>query len=74
MKTIIKNTPVDVDEVNRFRKRGTEEEIPLMTAKYNAQVSRLLDELYVIRNETDDVDEKVDMLIEIMIRGIEFKD
>lgn len=73
MKDIIKNTPITVAEVNHWRKQGTIDEIPLMTAKYNAKAAKLLDELDFIRNVPNDPDVKIAALIDIIIRGIEFK-
>lgn len=78
MKEIINNTSVTPEEVKLWRKKGTEEEVPLMVAKYNAKVGTLLEELNDIRydriNSIDDVNEKIDKLIDILIRGIEFKE
>jgi hypothetical protein len=49
----------------------------LKNAAYNAKASILLDELNDIRysqvNGIDDVNEKIGKLIDIMIRGIEFR-
>jgi len=49
-----------------------------MVAKYNAKAGTLLEELNDIRynrvNTIDDVNEKIDKLIDILIRGIEFKE
>ena len=73
MKEIIKNTEVTVAEVNRCRKQGTIDEIPLMTAKRNAKAAKLLGELDFIRNVPNDPDLKIAALIDIIIRGIEFK-
>lgn len=78
MKEIINNTSVTPEEVKLWRKQGTDEEVPLMVAKYNAKAGTLLEELNDIRynrvNTIDDVNEKIDKLIDILIRGIEFKE
>ena len=73
MKEIIKNTEVTVAEVNHWRKQGTIDEIPLMTAKYNAKASKLLDELDSICSAPNNPDVKIAALVSILIRGIEFK-
>ena len=73
MKEIVKNTEVTVEEVKRWRKQGTIDEVPLMTAKHNAKVATLLDELDFIRNVPNDPDHKIAALIDIITRGIEFK-
>ena len=48
-----------------------------MHAAYNGKASILIDELNKIRydrvNDIDDMNEKIGKLIDIMIRGIEFK-
>jgi hypothetical protein len=78
MYSIIGHTPVTVEQVKTWRKQGTDKEVPLMVARHNAQVSNLLDELNDIRftrvTDVDDVNNKIDKLIEILLRGIEFKD
>ena len=78
MNSIIKNTPVSVDQVKKWRKQGTDEEVPLMVAKHNAQVSILIDELNSIRDiraiGIDDMNYKIDRLVEIILRGVEFRD
>ena len=73
MKDIIKNTPITVKEVNFWRKQGTIDEIPLMTAKYNAKAAKLLDELDSICSAPNNPDVKIAALVRILIRGIEFK-
>jgi predicted nucleic acid-binding Zn ribbon protein len=73
MKNIIKNTEITVEEVNQWRYRGTIKEVPLMTAKHNAKVRKLLNELDFIRNAPNDPDVKIAALIDIMVRGIDFK-
>lgn len=73
MKEIIKNTEVTVAEVNHWRKQGTIDEIPLMTAKYNAKAAKLLDELDSICSAPNNPDVKIAALVSILIRGIEFK-
>jgi hypothetical protein len=52
---------------------GTIKEVPLMTAKHNAKVRKLLNELDFIRNAPNDPDVKIAALIDIMVRGIDFK-
>jgi ssDNA-specific exonuclease RecJ len=78
MNSIIKNTPVSVDQVKQWRKQGTDEEVPLMVAKHNAKVSNLIEELNDIRYtrviDVDDVNNKIDKLVEIILRGVEFRD
>jgi hypothetical protein len=78
MHSIIGHTPVTVEQVKTWRKQGTDKEVPLMVARHNAQVSNLLDELNNIRyarvTDVDDVNNKIDKLIEILIRGVNFKD
>lgn len=75
MKDIIKNTPGTIAETKKWRDKNPE--IPLMYAVHNAKASILMDELNEIRfarvNDIDDVNQKIDKLIEIMLRGIEFK-
>lgn len=75
VKEIIKNTPGTVAETKRWRDMNPE--MPLMHAAYNGKASILIDELNKIRydrvNDVDDVNEKISKLIDIMIRGIEFK-
>ena len=73
MKNIIKNTEITVEEVNQWRWRGTIKEVPLMTAKHNAKARKLLNELDFIRNAPNDPDVKIAALIDIIIRGIDFK-
>lgn len=72
MKEIIQNTPITVEEVKRCRDLNPNM-LP-MTAKYNARVSILIDELTAIQSEVDDPNEKINRLIDILIRGIEFKE
>ena len=72
MKEIIRNTPITVEEVKRWRDLNPNM-LP-MTAKYNARVSILIDELTAIQSEVDDPNEKINRLIDILIRGIEFKE
>jgi hypothetical protein len=78
MISVIRNTPVTLEQVKKWRKQGTDQELPLMVARHNAKVSNLLDELNDIRYtrvvDVDDLNNKIDQLIEILIRGIEFKD
>lgn len=78
MNSIIAHTPITVEQVKQWRKQGTDQEVPLMVAKHNAQVSNLLDELNDIRyaraTDVDDVNNKIDKLIEILLRGVNFKD
>jgi len=78
MKEIINNTSVSDEEIKLWRKKGTEEEAPLMVAKYNAKAGTLLEELSIIQydsvNSIDDVNEKINKLINILLRGIEFKE
>lgn len=78
MNSIIKNTPVSVDQVKKWRKQGTDEEVPLMIAERDAQVSNLIEELNDIRYaraiDVDDVNNKIDKLVEIILRGVEFRD
>lgn len=78
MYSIIGHTPVTVEQVKQWRKQGTDQEIPMMAARHNAQVSNLLGELNDIRYtrvvDVDDVNNKIDKLIEILIRGVNFKD
>lgn len=73
MKDIINNTEIDVADIDQWRKKGTADEIPLIDAKYNAKAVRLLDELYQIRLSQDDPDTKINALIDILIRGVQFK-
>ena len=73
MKDIIKNTPITVEEVKQWRKQGTIDQIPLMTAKHNAKASKLLDELDSICSAPNNPDVKIAALVSILIRGIEFK-
>lgn len=75
MKDIIQNTPGTIAETKRWRDKNPE--MPLAHAAYNGKASILMDELNGIRlarvNDIDDVNQKIDKLIEIMLRGIEFK-
>ena len=75
MKDIIQNTPGTIAETKRWRDKNPE--MPLMHAVYNGKASILMDELNDIRftrvTDIDDVNQKIDKLIEIMLRGIEFK-
>lgn len=75
MKDIIQNTPGTIAETKKWRDKNPE--MPLMHAVHNAKASILMDELNNIRyarvNDIDDVNQKIDKLIEIMLRGIEFK-
>lgn len=73
MKEIIKNTRVTFEEVNHWRKQGTDDEVPLMIAKRNAQVCKVMNELSHIRLVMVNPDEKIDLLIEILMRGINFE-
>lgn len=77
MYSIIAHTAVTVEQVKHWRKQGTDQEVPLMLAKHNAKVSNLLDELNNIRytcvTDVDDVNNKLDKLIEILLRGVNFK-
>lgn len=78
MNSIIANTPVTVEQVDEWRKQGTDEEVPLMVAKHNAKVENLIEELNDIRyarvTDVDDVNNKIDKLVEILLRGVEFKE
>ena len=78
MDKIISNTTVTVEQVNEWRKQGTDEEVPLMVAKHNAKVENLIEELNDIRyarvTDVDDVNNKIDKLVEILLRGVEFKE
>ncbi len=75
MKDIIQNTPGTIAETKKWRDKNPE--MPLMHAVYNGKASILMDELNDIRytrvNDIDDVNQKIEKLIEIMLRGIEFK-
>ena len=75
MKEIIENTPGTIAETKKWR--DADPEMPLMNAVYNAKASILIDELNKIQydrvSDIDDVNEKIGKLIDIMIRGIEFK-
>ena len=75
MKEIIENTPGTIAETKKWR--DVDPEMPLMNAVYNAKASILIDELNKIQydrvSDIDDVNEKIGKLIDIMIRGIEFK-
>lgn len=75
MKDIIQNTPGTIAETKRWRDKNPE--MPLANAAYNGKASILMDELNDIRftrvTDIDDVNQKIDKLIEIMLRGIEFK-
>lgn len=75
MKDIIQNTHGTIAETKRWRDKNPE--MPLMHAVYNGKASILINELNDIRyarvNDIDDVNQKIDKLIEILIRGIEFK-
>jgi hypothetical protein len=77
MDKIIENTPCTVEEVKRWRKQGTDQELPLMRARYNAKASNLIEELNDIRftrvTDINDVNDKIDKLVAILLRGIEFK-
>ena len=77
MYSIIGHTPVTVEQVKHWRKQGTDQEVPLMVARHNAQVSNLMDELNDIRYarvvDVDDVNNKLDKLIEILLRGVNFR-
>lgn len=76
MKDIIQNTPGTIAETKRWRDKNPE--MPLMHAVHNGKASILINELNDIRyarvNDIDDVNEKIGKLIEILIRGIEFKE
>lgn len=69
MKEIIKNTIVTASEVSSWRG----EEVPLMDAKHNAQAAKLLGELDHIRNSEFTPDQKIAALIDIIIRGVQFR-
>lgn len=75
MKDIIQNTPGTIAETKRWRDKNPE--MSLAMAAWNGKASILMDELNDIRytrvNDIDDVNQKIDKLIEIMLRGIEFK-
>lgn len=71
MKEIIKNTPGTIAETKRWRDKNPE--MPLMNAVHNAKASILMDELNDIRNNLDDPNEKINRIIDIIIRGIDFK-
>jgi hypothetical protein len=49
------------------------EEASLIDAKHNAQVAKLLDELDHIRNSECTPDQKIAALIDIIIRGVQFR-
>lgn len=76
MKDIIQNTPGTIAETKRWRDKNPE--MLVRHAVYNGKASILIDELNDIRyarvNDIDDVNEKIGKLIEILIRGIEFKE
>lgn len=78
MDSVIRNTPITVEQVKIWRQEGTDNEVPLMIARHNAQVSNLMVELNDIRyaraTDVDDVNNKIDKLIEILLRGVNFKD
>jgi hypothetical protein len=78
MYSIIGHTPVTVEQVKQWRKQGTDKEVPMMVARHNAQVSNLLDELNDIRftrvTDVDDVNNKIDKLVVILLRGVNFRD
>jgi hypothetical protein len=78
MNKIIENTPCTVEQVKHRRKVGTDQELPLMIARYNAKASNLIEELNDIRytraTDVDDVNNKIDKLVEILLRGVNFKD
>ena len=77
MNKIIENTHCTVEEVKRWRKEGTDQELPLLRARYNAKASNLIGELNDIRftrvTDINDVNDKIDKLVAILLRGIEFK-
>jgi hypothetical protein len=77
MNKIIENTPVTKQQVEFWRKTNTSNQLPLMIAKRNAKAAALIGELNDIRYATvtdvSDVNNKIDSLIEILMRGIEFK-
>ena len=76
MQRIIENTVYTEEELMRWRENN--DSMPLDQCRYNARVSYLIDELDGIRytraTDVDDVNKKIDMLVEILLRGIEFKD
>jgi hypothetical protein len=78
MDKIIAHTAVTVEQVKHWRKQGTDQEVPLMLARYNAQVSNLIEELNDIRYtrvvDVDDVNDKIDKLVVILLRGVNFRD
>lgn len=75
MQRIIENTDYAEEELMRWRENN--DSMPLDQCRYNAKVSNLIDELDAIRytraTDVDDVNKKIDMLVEILLRGIEFK-
>lgn len=72
---IIQNTPGALAATKQWRDKNPE--MPLMHAVHNGKASILIDELNDIRyarvNDIDDVNQKIDKLIEILMRGIKFK-
>ena len=86
MKEIINNTTVTDLEVISWREEELSlidakhevfswqgEEASLIDAKHNAQVAKLLDELDHIRNSERTPDQKIAALIDIIIRGVQFR-
>ena len=74
MNKIIENTEITAADVASWRHQGTLDEVPLMVAKHNAKVARLIEELEFIRDVDNDPDVKIAALVSILLRGIEFKE
>lgn len=76
MERIIENTSYTQEELMRWHENH--DRMPLDHCRYNAKASHLLVELNNITMyrslDPEDVDRKIDMLVEILCRGIEFKD
>ena len=82
MEEIIKNTTVTDLEVSSWKEEivGDLEvisyqgkEVTLIDVKHNTQVAKLLDELDHIRNSERTPDQKISALIDIIIRGVQFR-
>jgi hypothetical protein len=75
MQHIIENT--DYTEEDYMRWREIYDRMPIDQCCYNAKASNLIGELDAIRytraTDVDGVNKKVDMLVEILLRGIVFK-
>jgi hypothetical protein len=72
---IIQNTPASIAETQRWRDNNPH--MTLNAAIHNAKASKLLQQLNDVRSSNvrslDDVNQKIEALIDIMSRGIEFK-